>query len=66
MLEDGTSIDEDRLLLQELRIKEKAEPYVYQSQYMQDPPESKWRIFNEKYFKKIDFAYKTVGEKDLT
>lgn len=65
VLEDGTSIDEDRLPIQELKIKEKAEPYVYQSQYMQDPPEPKWRIFNEKYFKKIDFAYKTIGDKDL-
>ncbi|MGL9688517.1 MAG: hypothetical protein ACR5K6_01930 [Wolbachia sp.] len=29
VLENGTSIDEDRLPLQELRIKEKAEPYVF-------------------------------------
>ncbi|WP_353279225.1 hypothetical protein [Wolbachia endosymbiont (group B) of Xanthorhoe designata] len=65
VLEDGTSIDENRLPMEELRIKEKAEPYVYQSQYMQDPPEPKWQIFNEKYFQKIDFAYEKIGEKDL-
>ncbi|MDG7053367.1 MAG: hypothetical protein LKM45_05855 [Wolbachia endosymbiont of Alcedoecus sp.] len=65
VLEDGTSIDEDRLPLQELKIKEKAEPYVFQSQYMQDPPEPKWRIFREKDFKKVDFAYQTIGDKDL-
>ncbi|MDG7053505.1 MAG: hypothetical protein LKM45_06570 [Wolbachia endosymbiont of Alcedoecus sp.] len=56
VLEDGTSIDEDRLPLQELKIKEKAEPYVFQSQYMQDPPEPKWRIFNEKYFKNANYG----------
>ncbi|BAO99767.1 hypothetical protein [Wolbachia endosymbiont of Cimex lectularius] len=32
---------------------------------MQDPLEPKWRIFREKDFKKIDFTYKTIGDKDL-
>ncbi|WCR59875.1 MAG: hypothetical protein PG978_001323 [Wolbachia endosymbiont of Ctenocephalides felis wCfeF] len=65
ILEDGTSIDENRLPLQELKLKENNDPYVFQSQYMQNPLESKWRIFREEDFKKIDFAYKTIGDKDL-